>query len=117
MSCKNFIVLLEQGENSLFVCFLYNKLIFKVAGYRASQNLFLALVPPYNPVGSKTLSRWLTNLLSLSGIDVSKLAPHSQDLPQQHTTHMKIIFQLLRSVNWLIGINSQEFIKSFMKDL
>ena len=49
----------------------------QVSNYLAHENLFLTLNPPYMPVGSATLSRWLRDLLCLSGVDVGAFAPHS----------------------------------------
>lgn len=40
-------------------------------------NLFLAIVKPHKSVSSQTISRWLVDLLKLSGIDSDKFKGHS----------------------------------------
>jgi site-specific recombinase XerD len=39
--------------------------------------LFLGIVKPHNPVSSQSISRWLVEVLKLSGIDSSKFHAHS----------------------------------------
>ena len=43
----------------------------------SEQRLFISYMKPYKVVSSSTISRWLRNVLTLSGIDVSKYKSHS----------------------------------------
>lgn len=52
--------------------------IIKTEQLRGSeQRLFISFMKPYKVVSSSTLSRWLRNVLTLSGIDVSRYKSHS----------------------------------------
>lgn len=42
-----------------------------------SEPLFISFKKPYKPVGTQTLSRWVKNTLTLSGIDTSSFTAHS----------------------------------------
>lgn len=43
----------------------------------SEERLFISYMKPYKVVSSSTISRWLKNVLSLSGIDISKYKSHS----------------------------------------
>ena len=52
--------------------------IIRTEQLRGSEHrLFISYMKPYKVVFSSTLSRWLKNVLTLSGIDVSKYKSHS----------------------------------------
>lgn len=44
---------------------------------RTSNDLFIGLVKPHKQVTLQTLSRWLVNILQLSGIYITKFHAHS----------------------------------------
>ena len=41
------------------------------------ERLFLSHVTPYKAVSSKTLARWLGELMALAGVDTTTFKPHS----------------------------------------
>ena len=53
----------------------YGKRTEKLRG--SEQRLFISYMKPYKVVSSSTISRRLRNVLTLSGIDISKYKPHS----------------------------------------
>jgi len=46
-------------------------------GYRVDDLLLLSLKEPYAPVSTQTVSRWLKEILKLSGIDTKVFTAHS----------------------------------------
>ena len=43
----------------------------------SSSSFFVSYVPPYKPVGSRTLARWMTTILASAGVDVTVFGQHS----------------------------------------
>ena len=50
---------------------------FQVLPHRNAESLFLSHVTPHNPVSATTLARWLSNYLSMAGVDTAKFKPHA----------------------------------------
>ena len=49
-----------------------------MSAYRTRDDcLFLSHAPPHHPVGSKTLARWLCELMAMAGLDTKEFKPHS----------------------------------------
>jgi len=44
---------------------------------RTDSQLLLSFNSPYKPISPKTVSRWITDILELSGIDTNKFKAHS----------------------------------------
>ena len=82
--------------------YLHSTLYIQVASYRAHEELFLSLVPPYKPVGPKTLARWLGHLLGLAGIDTSIFAPHSSRSASaaHHKQNDMSVTQICKLADW-----------------
>ena len=58
--------------------YVYNEYIKRTEPLRENNTkLFISFVKPHNSVSKDTLSRWLKNLLSLSGIDTSIFVAYS----------------------------------------
>ena len=69
---------------------------------RNCENLFVAICKPHKAVGSQTISRWLSNVLELAGIDVNIFKAHSF----RHSSTSKAaklgvnVDTILKSVGW-----------------
>ena len=37
----------------------------------------MSFAPPFHPVASKTLARWLTEVMAMAGLDTAEFKPHS----------------------------------------
>jgi len=80
---------------------------------RSEDGLFIGIVKPHKPVGSQTLSRWLTMVLKTAGIDVTKFHAHSF----RHSATSKAslvgvnIDTILKRVGW--AKDSQTFAKYY----
>ena len=51
--------------------------MLQVESIRADPDLFVSFVPPHRRVHSKTLSRWMRDILAAGGVDTNTWAPHS----------------------------------------
>jgi len=76
--------------------------------------LFITTIKPFRSISRQTLSSWIQKILSLSGIDISKFAPHSTRSAAV-TSAFKCgvpLDVILKTANWS---NSQTFFKYYNK--
>ena len=67
-----------KGDKNLCVCNCIDSYLLRTKDRRGENSqLLLSYVKPFLPVKTSTVSRWLTNVLSLSGINISVYAGHS----------------------------------------
>ena len=50
---------------------------FRSTDSNQKNNLFLSYIKPHNPITSSTVTRWITTLLKLTGIDTDTFKAHS----------------------------------------
>jgi len=67
-----------QEDKNLCVCECIDSYLLRTGERRGTNTqLLLSYVRPFLPVKTSTISRWLTKVLSLAGIDVSVFSGHS----------------------------------------
>ena len=54
-----------------------------------THQLFLSVIKPHNPVTKPTLTKWVTKMLSLSGIDTSKFKANSMRSAASSKAHFR----------------------------
>ncbi|XP_013419712.1 uncharacterized protein LOC106180300 [Lingula anatina] len=88
----------------------------KTKGYRKSSNLFLSLVKPYQPVTKSTISRWIKDVLSLSGIDTTQFSAHSTRAAAASKAKIKCVplETIMKTAGWS---NCGTFGKFYSKDI
>lgn len=75
----NPVLVIPRYDNNINLCVIkcLETYISRTNSYRADNNLFLSTCKPYKPVCSKTVSRWLINVLVKSGVNTDLFHAHS----------------------------------------
>ena len=97
------ILNLEFLTNILLLPDHFHTAAVQVAVNRNHENLFLSLRPPHAPVGSKTLARWLTELLTLAGINTAAFQQHatrSASAAYHRSERMLSIKEICQLADW-----------------
>ena len=83
----------------------------RTAEIRTTTKLWISLTKPHKPVGKQTLSRWLKELLKLSGIDTSQFTAHSTRMAASSKVNaMGVgIDTILRTAGWSSATNFTKF--------
>lgn len=76
---SNPILVLPYFTENTHICpaLALRKYVDDTKNLRLSSQLFIATTKPFKPICSQTISRWLVNVLKLSGVDISKYSAHS----------------------------------------
>lgn len=94
------------------ICPMHTLLYYvkKTADIRKSKKVFVSYVT-FNAVSSSTLARWLKNVLSLAGIDITKYKAHSYRGASASAAYNKgcSIREILKTADWKSSKNFHKF--------
>lgn len=104
-------------DRRLCVILVLNEYLKRTAKLRNKcKKLFISYVKPYGPVTKDTISRWLKDVMSRSGIDVNKFSSHSIRGASTSKAHANLvpIDNILKVAGWS---NAETFAKFYKKPI
>ncbi|GFR79935.1 tyrosine recombinase XerD [Elysia marginata] len=97
-------IILASFQNKTLCIVEYLQAYFKATeNFRGSSpHLLLSFVDPHKGITTSTLSRWVREVMSQSGIDINRFRPHStRSAAASHDAHRNVsLATILASVGW-----------------
>ena len=104
-------------DRRLCVIFVLNEYLKRTARLRNNcSKLFISYIKPFGPITKDTISRWLKNVMSRSGIDINTCSAHSVRAASTSKANANLVpvDNILKVAGWS---NAETFARFYKKPI